>query len=226
MEPGMQTNIDLIHLSWRTIELTCLPENFVHDVGSASPQDIFGSNIISTTPPSLTLSDPGSSSTSTKVYVLLYNTTVWTHKETTGKNITLDGTPITVAVNEYISPATVQPVGVIGVYSSEEKAKKRGKWWLYDQLMDLRVKLHLPLPDEDGSEATESDWRTSGWRGTADGSWRYTLSNHSRDIGLTVLVAGRPVVDENNDDDDDDGGGDVDDDEYRDSDDDAGGVGW
>lgn len=64
----------------------------------------------------------------------------------------------------------------------------------------------------------------------ADGSWGYTVSDRARDVGLTVIVTGRPVADEDEDEDEDDNDNDDhdhdhdddDDDEYRDSDDDAG----
>lgn len=195
--------------------LTCFPENAAHDCDSASVPDTFGSDVNSTTLPSPTPSSATSLNPSVKVYVLMYNATVWAHDETTDKITLMDGTPITVEGNEYISPATVQPVGVLGVYYSEAKARKAGKAWLYDQLTGLGVQLHLPLPIQDGSETTEPDWRRSGWQRTADGSWGYTVSDFSpRHVALTVLVTGRPVADEDGDDDDDD--------EYHDSDDDAG----
>ena len=157
------------------------------------------------------------------MYVLTYDATVWANKETTDKIILLDGTPVTVEGNEYISSATVQPVGVLGVYYSEAKARKTGKAWLYDQLTGLGVQLHLPLPIQDGSETTEPDWRRSGWQWMADGSWDYTISDRSRDVGLTVIVTGRPVADEDEDEDDNDNDNDHgdDDDEYWDSDDTA-----
>ena len=181
---------------------------------STSLPDTFGSNINSALLSSSTPSHATSSTTSVKTYVLTYDATIWAHDETTDKITLLDGTPITVAVNEYISAATVQPVGVLGVYFSEAKARKTGKAWLYDQLMGLGFHVHLPLPTHDGSESTEPDWRKSEWRRTADGSWGYSISDYSpRMLALIVHVTEQTAVADEDDDDDV---------EYRDSDDDAG----
>lgn len=236
MEPGMQINSHLTNLTGRASELTRFPGNVAHDGDCANPPDTLGANINLTTLPSSTPSGTTSSNPSMDVYVLTYDASVWPHKETTGRIYLLDGTLIKVKVKKHISPATVQPVGVLGVYSSEAQARKTGKAWLYDQLMGLGVQIHRPLPIQDNSEVTEPAWKKSGWVQMPDGNWGYTISDHSRWLGLTVHVTGKPVAkegesenkDENSDDEDEGGfegngeGGDEinEDDGYDDDDDD------
>ena len=148
------------------------------------------------------------------MYVLTYDATIWAHDDTTDKITLLDGTPITVAANEYISPATLKPVGVLGIYFSEAKARRTGKAWLYDQLMGLGEEVHLPLPTQDGSECTEPDWRKSEWQRMADGSWGYSISDYSpRMLALAVHVTEKCAIADDDDDVDE---------EYNDSDDDYG----
>ena len=148
------------------------------------------------------------------MYVLTYDATIWAHDDTTDKITLLDGTPITVDANEYVSPATLQPVGVLGIYFSEAKARRTGKAWLYDQLMGLGEEVHLPLPIQDGSECTEPDWRKSGWQRMADGSWGYSISDYSpRMLALAVHVTEKCAIADDDDDVDE---------EYKDSDDDYG----
>ncbi|KAL9130816.1 MAG: hypothetical protein Q9175_006926 [Cornicularia normoerica] len=109
--------------------------------------------------------------------------------ETVDKITLRNGTPITVSGYEYTSPNTVQPCGVLAVYLSEAKARKEGKEWLYGQLKALGVGIDLPPPMQDGSECTEADWRRSGWRRTADGSWGYSISDYSlRKLALVVYL--------------------------------------
>lgn len=122
----------------------------------------------------------------------------------------LDGTPIFVAVNDDVSPTAVQPCGVLGTYLSEAKARKIGKAWIYDQLMDLGVHIDLPLPTQDGYVRTEAAWRRSEWRRTADGSWGYSISDYSPSwLALVVYITER-VIDDSDDEE-----------EYQDSDDEA-----
>ena len=163
------------------------------------------------------------------MFVLTYDATLWANDETTDSITLLDGTPITVAVNEYISPARVQPVGVLGVYSTEAKARRVGKAWLYDHLTGLGENVHMPLPIQDGNILSEPDWRKSLWRRLADGSLGYSISDYSRMVALIVHVTEKDVVldDGGDDDDDDDDVADDDGDygyveEYGNSDDDAG----
>ena len=171
---------------------------------STSPSDAFVTCVSSAmltfpTPPNAesTTTSPSSS----KMYVLTYNATIWAHEDTTDKITLLDRTPITVEPNEYISPATLQPVGVLGIYFSEAKARRTGKAWLYDQLMGLGEEVHLPLPTQDGSECTEPDWRKSGWQRMADGSWGYSISDYSpRSLALAVHVTEKSAIAADDDD--------------------------
>ena len=150
-----------------------------------------------------------------KVYVLTYDATLWAHKDTTDSITLLNGQPILVTwikdrltsqhytLTQEGSPQLswskdglkkMQPCGTLGVYSTEAKAKRVGKKWLYDQLLRLGVK--LPLQMQDGWEWNEPVWMKSGWGRTADGSWGYTISDCCPRNRLLVVIVSERTVDE------------------------------
>ena len=167
--------------------------------------------------PSKADSTKSKSPSSQKVYVLTYDATLWAHKDTTDSITLLNGQPILVTwikdrlttqhytLTQEGSPQLswskdglkqMQPCGTLGVYSTEAKAKRVGKKWLYDQLLRLGVK--LPLQMQDGWEWNEPVWMKSGWGRTADGSWGYTISDCCPRNRLLVVIVSERTVDESN----------------------------
>lgn len=162
--------------------------------GGASPPDTFSAYLhagILSSPGASSAASVNSTASSQKVHVLIYDASIWGHEQIT----LLDGTSINVTAGDHTMPHTIQPCGVLGVHSSEAKAKRVGKAWLYSQLMALGVPVDMPLPYQDAVEYPDVYWKKTGWKRTADGSLGYSISDYSPKMAALSVYVSERVVD-------------------------------
>lgn len=90
-----------------------------------------------------------------------------------------------------------EPVGHLGTYTSKDRAKTRGKQWLYLQLSCLNDQPYLPIPysaDDWDERPPAGTWKRTGWIND-----KYTILDEGRhqedfaDVSLSVTIEERDV---------------------------------
>ena len=127
--------------------------------------------------------------TSTASYVVTYDAAEFEH-ETTTPFITIPGRRELVKIKD-------ERTGVLGVFSSKDRAKSKGREWLYEQLSRLNDQPHLPLRHRVENEFIyrphSGTWRRTGWIGDKytildKGRWHERWENDYVDVSLSVLI--------------------------------------
>ena len=128
------------------------------------------------------------------VYVLSYIAGEFEHRTTT-QDITVPGRPGLVRIRD-------NPVGTLGVFSSKERAKIKGREWLYEQLSHLNDQPSFPLPygveNDFYHRPRPGTWRRTGWiddKYTILDKGRYhdRWDNDHADVSLTVTIEERDL---------------------------------
>lgn len=126
-----------------------------------------------------------SKKTGHRSFVLCFDAQHWEHPDTTNKIQLLDGTFMEVGPLGTMA----QNNGVLGTFSTKEKAMKRGRSWLQAQVYRIRDdKFVWLLPIERGFDSRNGVWKRSGWVVEADGSSSYKVTDIERDLALKVTV--------------------------------------
>ena len=145
--------------------------------------------------------DTDTSTASTqRIYRLHYDAFNFGHESTT-PYITIPGRQEFVEIQ-------YEPVGDLGLlFSSKDRAKTKGKEWLYEQLSHLNDQPTLPLPYRQDGEFYErpppGTWRRTGWIGAKYtivdvGRYHDRWENDYEDVSLSVTIE-EEVLDQTDD---------------------------